>query len=139
MYSDPEWRKQAKCLGVNPKVFYPPEGSNAHLFPITKYCINCPVREECLAQALVEWWSPGVLGGTAHKERDRVRQAAKRAVKSTKEEDWLPYAIELALWRSHLALDEGIVERKRPLKLPEGYDIGEYRRPVRYDYQASHG
>jgi len=56
------WRKQARCRGVDPGVFYPvsdeDEASEAK-----EICAECPVREPCLEYALTVREKHGVWGG----------------------------------------------------------------------------
>jgi len=59
------WAAQAKCRGTGDALFVPaPDQKQMRLF-----CDDCPVRTECLAEALdsrMEW---GVWGGKTERER----------------------------------------------------------------------
>ena len=73
------WRKQARCRGVDPAVFYPV--SDEDEAPEAKeICAECPVREPCLEYALTVREKHGVWGGRTERERRRlIRQRRKTA------------------------------------------------------------
>ena len=59
------WFEQARCRGADDELF--PEGKQQKR--ATAICVGCPVRAECLAEALdnrIEW---GVWGGMTERER----------------------------------------------------------------------
>jgi len=62
---DQDWTSLAKCRGTNNDMFGDPhDQKRARLL-----CVGCPVRFECLAEALdnrIEW---GVWGGLTERER----------------------------------------------------------------------
>ena len=65
------WRDHAECRGVDPGIFHPDdEEENEFSAEAAKtICMSCPVRTECLAEALdnqIEW---GVWGGMTERER----------------------------------------------------------------------
>lgn len=66
---DPEdWPLQAKCRGMNDALF--PEGKDQKR--AKSICMGCPVRAQCLAEALdnrIEW---GVWGGMTERERRQL-------------------------------------------------------------------
>lgn len=66
---DPEdWPLRAKCRGMNDALF--PEGKDQKR--AKSICMGCPVRAECLAEALdnrIEW---GVWGGMTERERRQL-------------------------------------------------------------------
>lgn len=60
-----DWTLQAKCRGMEDALF--PEASEQKR--VRLLCTGCPVRAECLAEALdnrIEW---GVWGGMTERER----------------------------------------------------------------------
>ena len=51
--SDPDWRDHAVCRDLPTAIFYPPEGGRRHTHhQALAACAKCPVREDCLADAL---------------------------------------------------------------------------------------
>jgi WhiB family redox-sensing transcriptional regulator len=75
------WREQAACRGMDPaeamRIFFPARGErNAEA---RSYCVRCPVRQECLDDALADpaTGDHGVRGGTSERQRRRIR--AQRA------------------------------------------------------------
>lgn len=66
---DPEdWPMLAKCRGMNDALF--PEGKDQKR--AKSICMGCPVRAQCLAEALdnrIEW---GVWGGMTERERRQL-------------------------------------------------------------------
>jgi len=83
MGTDPadDWRENARCRPIahkRPEIFYPlglEKGANdtAGIQIAKQFCAPCPVREECLAEALRlgERW--GVWGGLTPAERAAMR------------------------------------------------------------------
>ncbi|WP_332843796.1 WhiB family transcriptional regulator [Actinomycetospora lemnae] len=79
--ADRNWRVQAACRGVDPELFFP-ESSDEPLVrkqvaAAKAVCRTCPVREECLAEAL-ERLPHGVAGGMTEHERRRARTQRDR-------------------------------------------------------------
>ena len=71
------WRVRAVCRTEDPELFYP-VSSSGHVYAAQverakAVCRRCPVRAECLSEALA---SPqdGVWGGTTEAERRAIRQ-----------------------------------------------------------------
>jgi len=71
------WRVRAVCRSEDPELFYP-VSSSGHVYAAQverakAVCRRCPVRAECLSEALA---SPqdGVWGGTTEAERRQIRQ-----------------------------------------------------------------
>ena len=72
------WRQYARCLGVDPEVFYPASDEGAE--PAKAICRVCPVREACLEHAITAREKQGVWGGLTERERRRlIRQRRKSA------------------------------------------------------------
>lgn len=64
------WMDRAACEGTPHEWWFPENpGRNPNLHRALEFCGKCPVRRQCLNDAL-EHDAPGVWGGTT--ERDRV-------------------------------------------------------------------
>lgn len=63
-----EWRENAKCRGLDPEMFAPLPGS-ADEGRAKAICWACPVRLECLDEALAEADEDTVRGGHTPTER----------------------------------------------------------------------
>jgi WhiB family redox-sensing transcriptional regulator len=73
-----QWRQYARCLGVDPELFYPT--SDEHADVAKAICMVCPVREPCLEHAITAREKQGVWGGLTERERRRmIRQRRKSA------------------------------------------------------------
>lgn len=70
----PAWHADAACR-QHPEVnYFPTLGENTA--PAKQVCAGCPVRAECLAEALQDSHTVGVWGGTSERERRRLRRHA---------------------------------------------------------------
>lgn len=66
--SEPEnWRDQALCAQVDPELFFPEKGGSSKA--AKTICKLCPVRLECLQDALDHGDRFGVRGGLSERER----------------------------------------------------------------------
>jgi WhiB family redox-sensing transcriptional regulator len=75
-----QWRRYARCLGVDPDVFHPPGDADEAAEPARAICAVCPVREPCLDHAITHREVHGVWGGLTERERRRlVRQRRRTA------------------------------------------------------------
>jgi hypothetical protein len=75
------WRERAACRDVDPELFFPTAkpGTPAHdrqAAPAKKVCRRCPVREQCLTDALARL-PHGVAGGLTEHEREQIRRGAR--------------------------------------------------------------
>ena len=70
------WREQALCRETDPEAFFPEKGQSPNA--ARQVCAGCPVRAECLADALARRdVAFGVLGGlTPRERRDLLHQHA---------------------------------------------------------------
>jgi WhiB family redox-sensing transcriptional regulator len=78
-----DWPRYAACRGVDPELFFPLAAPNTdtgkqELELALRYCNGCPVRPECLADALdsgIHW------GGTTEAQRQALagRKPAEEA------------------------------------------------------------
>lgn len=76
----PPWKFKGACLGMDPDIFFPENGSKTR--KAIAVCDGCNVRAECLKYAIDHEQMDGVWGGTGTKERRRmiVAERRKRAV-----------------------------------------------------------
>ena len=72
------WKSQARCLGVDPEVFYPDEEDEAGAEIAKQICAACPVREVCLEHAIAVREKWGVWGGLTARERRRIIRRRRR-------------------------------------------------------------
>jgi WhiB family transcriptional regulator, redox-sensing transcriptional regulator len=61
-----DWASQARCSGTDPEALFV-QGAAQH--QAKKICNGCPVRTECLADALDNRTEFGVWGGLTERER----------------------------------------------------------------------
>ena len=80
-----EWRGRRACKDVDPSVFYPynldtdePLETEETSAEAKAVCFVCPVREECLEEALYEKEQRGIWGGMTTPERNNVIRQRKR-------------------------------------------------------------
>jgi WhiB family redox-sensing transcriptional regulator len=69
--SGPDWRHDGACRGMNPDLFFPERGDPT--MPAKAVCSQCPVRAECLRDALGQRERFGVWGGLSERERRVLR------------------------------------------------------------------
>lgn len=71
-----QWREEAACTQTDPEAFFPEPGASA--VPALRICAVCPVRTECLRDALDRReLAFGVRGGlTPTQRRALLRQSA---------------------------------------------------------------
>jgi len=72
------WRDRARCRGVDPQVFHPPEEDDAAAAEAKTICGLCPVREPCLEYAISAREKDGVWGGLTARERRRLIRQRRR-------------------------------------------------------------
>jgi WhiB family redox-sensing transcriptional regulator len=75
-----QWRDQALCRETDPEAFFPEKGQSPTA--ARQVCAGCPVRTECLADALTRRdVTFGVLGGmTPRERRDLLHQSTGAGV-----------------------------------------------------------
>lgn len=72
------WRRDAACQGEMGEAFYPPlrpekrSAKTAREARAKAVCAGCPVREECLEQAIATGERYGIWGGMTDLERSRA-------------------------------------------------------------------
>lgn len=64
------WRAQGACDGYGDETFFPHYNDNAQ--EAKRVCAGCPVRSECLEEALEKRHEFGVWGGLTERERQRL-------------------------------------------------------------------
>jgi WhiB family redox-sensing transcriptional regulator len=72
-----DWRDAAACRDSEPNLFFPIGSTGPAVDQIEAakaICLECSVREECLAYALETNQEAGVWGGYAEDERRRLRK-----------------------------------------------------------------
>lgn len=83
----PDWERQAKCMGSDSEKFYPERNRNLYRFTAAQakaICwgrdgrAECPVREACLADALLRDERFGIWGGLSHRERNALVRKQER-------------------------------------------------------------
>ena len=68
----PAWHAKAACRGQGPSLWFPGRGATSTA--ARAVCDGCPVRADCLSQALSEPTTVGIWGGTGGVERSRMRR-----------------------------------------------------------------
>ena len=71
--SQPAWRREAECRDMGTAVFFPIRGQSNK--PGLAVCSSCPVKAECLAEALAEEVDHGIRGGLTARARVAARKA----------------------------------------------------------------
>ena len=84
------WRDLAACRGMDTNLFYPRRGDSVGMARARAVCASCPVRQECLDDALAtespreggsaERATVGVRGGLSARERIRLPRPRPVAV-----------------------------------------------------------
>jgi WhiB family transcriptional regulator, redox-sensing transcriptional regulator len=68
------WRAEAACRGTSTALFYPSLGDLTAARHAKAVCATCPVRVECLEEALRDGELFGIRGGLTPRERRRARR-----------------------------------------------------------------
>jgi WhiB family transcriptional regulator, redox-sensing transcriptional regulator len=71
------WQQDAACRDADPDLFFGNDERTRQA--ALSYCTNCPVRIECLEQALASRETYGIWGGTDEHERKRLLRQRRRA------------------------------------------------------------
>jgi len=75
----PEWTKLARCVEVDPELFFPEKGEIISPRLAKSICKSCEVNVECLEYALDNKEQYGIWGGTSETDRRRMRRRRKKA------------------------------------------------------------
>lgn len=70
----PAWVVEGSCVGLNPELFFPVNGSSSTTPVAKRVCADCVVRIECLTYALENGLEHGIWGGLTELERRRLRR-----------------------------------------------------------------
>lgn len=90
------WRYSAKCQGVDTEIFFPPRDKDLYAVVAAQakaICFGyddkpeCPVRKECLKEAIKNDEQHGIFGGLSHRERNAMVRKYTSAGKTL--EEWL--------------------------------------------------
>lgn len=93
MYDEPEyaWRYEARCAGEDTDIFYPPRDKEKYRVIAAQaktFCFgangknHCPVRAECLWDAVERDEPHGIWGGYSHRERNALIRKWQRKYKN---------------------------------------------------------
>ena len=76
-----EWMEDAVCAQVDPDLFFAPHQGSKQCHVAMKICLNCPVQEQCLEQALrvPACDDFGVWGATTPPQRELIRQMRRES------------------------------------------------------------
>jgi WhiB family redox-sensing transcriptional regulator len=90
------WRYEAKCRGLDTEIFFPPRDKELYT-PIAEaakaVCFGydgeppCPVRKDCLKEAINNDEQHGIFGGLSHRERNAMVRKYTAAGKTL--DEWL--------------------------------------------------
>jgi WhiB family redox-sensing transcriptional regulator len=81
MSNEEPWRHSAKCSGADTELFYPPRDKTKYKKVAAQakvFCFGqnntspCPVRKECLWDAIERDELHGIWGGLSHRERNAL-------------------------------------------------------------------
>jgi WhiB family transcriptional regulator, redox-sensing transcriptional regulator len=105
----PNWPDFMACRGSDPELFFPVRSGDQCL-EAQRLCASCPVRDECLTEALKLRDVHGYRGGTTGAERQRILQASPQPdvlaeIRRLKGLRWPKKAICLALGVSEYLVD----------------------------------
>jgi len=90
---DYAWRYQARCSGEDTDLFYPPRDKEQYKIIAAKaktFCFgetgknHCPVRKECLWDAVSRDEPHGIWGGLSHRERNALVRKWQKKYKKKK-------------------------------------------------------
>ena len=73
-----EWRKKARCQGLEGDRFFPGQYENAVAKQAKQICQECTVRKDCLEYALKVGEKHGIWGGLSERERRPLHKAMEQ-------------------------------------------------------------
>jgi WhiB family redox-sensing transcriptional regulator len=91
-YKDFNWLDEARCAGEDTEVFYPSRDKDTYKVIAAQakaYCLgpggksHCPVRSECLWEAIDSDEQHGIWGGLSHRERNALVRKWQRKYKDS--------------------------------------------------------
>lgn len=74
---DRGWMADALCAQIDPALFFPEIGES--YLAAKRICGECPVRSECLEDALLAERQWGIAGGLTERERQRLKTKRRNA------------------------------------------------------------
>ncbi|GIH89911.1 hypothetical protein Psi01_05410 [Planobispora siamensis] len=72
------WQNLAHCAEADPEIFFPERWDEASTAEAKSVCASCPVRFECLTDALQRMERHGIWGGLTEQERRKVTRLPHR-------------------------------------------------------------
>lgn len=70
--ADAEWQERGLCKESDPEIFFPEKGGSTR--EAKAVCLRCPVRDNCLEEALAQDERFGIWGGLSERERRRLQR-----------------------------------------------------------------
>ncbi|NNE72406.1 MAG: WhiB family transcriptional regulator [Acidimicrobiales bacterium] len=67
-----DWRQQAACRGLDTAIFFPESRKRSDQEAAQRVCRSCPVRRNCLSNALRDGEKRGIWGGTTENDRRQM-------------------------------------------------------------------
>ena len=111
----PNWRADALCAQIDLDLFHP-EDSGATI-TAKRICQTCPVRADCLRQALVEDEPHGIWGGLSRNQRSRLRRdPAIKAALGLAPRLGSAHQTSAGTWRARYAYNEQQFARTFPTR-----------------------
>lgn len=93
MFEYTPWHEKARCADIdNPDIFFPPRDKELYkqtAAEAKEYCFGtsgknpCPVRAECLWDAIESDEQHGIWGGLSHRERNALVRKWQKKYRST--------------------------------------------------------
>lgn len=71
-----DWQTHAACRGLDPAIFFSPDDDASGV--ARAVCSICPVRSECLTEAMARGEVYGVWGGLRERDRRQERRPVAR-------------------------------------------------------------
>lgn len=71
------WWERAACRDLARDVFFPGENETHQYVEARRICAGCPVRDECLDDALATGERFGMRGGLTPREREQLRSGQR--------------------------------------------------------------
>ncbi len=68
--------EEALCREVGGHIFFPAHGDYVTARLAKSICASCPIKIDCLREALADPNLDGIWGGTSRRERNRLRDKA---------------------------------------------------------------
>lgn len=75
----PDWMDEAACSGMPLEIFFPDESGMGGYSTARQVCAICPVRSECLSDALERGDEHGMWGGLTGPKLKQERRRRERA------------------------------------------------------------